>query len=183
MRGRIFEFSFWAVVTIILWWQTSLFADETIAEYAFGADGWVKIVLLGIMLGASGQLLIGVLAARGGKPASTPAPKIHPKTYIAKLLHFNSTRLQTALIFIAPLIYLFLMQRLGFFFLTPFFIIAYLWILEVRKWHYLLLVAAAVYGVVLLIFTRIFYVALPVGSWEIFYNINTSIITLVRLGA
>ena len=177
MRGPIFEFSFWAVVTIVLWWQTSLFADETIAEYAFGADGWVKIVLLGIMLGAGGQLLIGVLAARAGAGAGIAKPDQSkaPTTPV--------NRLQTALIFIAPLLYLFLMQRLGFFFLTPFFIIGYLWILQVRKWHYLLLVAAAVYGVVLLIFTRIFYVALPVGSWEIFYNINTTIITLVRLGA
>lgn len=172
MRGRIFEFAFWAVITAVLWWQTSLFADETIAEYAFGADGWPKVVLLGIMLGATGQLLIGVLEARRQQQPS------QSKVDAGK----DGKRFQRIMIFVAPLLYLFLMQRLGFFFLTPFFIAGYLWILEVRKWHYLISVALAVYAVVLLIFVRIFYVALPVGSWELFYNINTAIISFVRIG-
>lgn len=179
MRAPLIEFAFWAVITAILWWQTRHFAGDTIAEYAFGADGWVRVVLLGIMLGAAGQLALAILASRKTPQPETPDSATSPSPSPATS---TSNRLQHALIFIAPLVYLYLMQRLGFFFLTPFFIIGYLWILQVRKWQYLILVASAVYAVVLLIFVRIFYVALPVGSWEAFYNINTLIITLVRWG-
>jgi hypothetical protein len=46
----------------------------------------------------------------------------------------------------------------------------------------LLLVTTVVYSMVLLIFTRFFFVALPVGGIEWFYDINNAIISIVRTG-
>lgn len=74
------------------------------------------------------------------------------------------------------------MHRIGFFVATPLFIAAYLFVLEVRRIRPLVFVTLAVYGFVLLLFVRFFYVALPVGAWPSFYEINNQIITLVRIG-
>ena len=92
------------------------------------------------------------------------------------------SRYQVVAIFCLPLVYVFLMRRLGFFLATPLFIFAYLWTLEVRRWQVLVAVTLIVFAVVLLVFVRFFYVALPVGSWEWAYAINNAIVALVRLG-
>ena len=52
--------------------------------------------------------------------------------------------------------------------------------MEVRKVRLLFGVTATVYGLVLLIFVRLFYVALPVGNWPVFYDINNWIVVAVR---
>ncbi len=89
---------------------------------------------------------------------------------------------QVVAVFCLPLVYVFLMRRIGFFLATPLFVLAYLWTLEVRRWQHLVAVSLAVLAVVLLVFVRFFYVALPVGSWEWAYAINNAIVALVRAG-
>lgn len=165
------EWVFWCILVAIFWAQTGAFS-EVITEYKFGADGWPKMVLLGLLIGATGQLAIGYYELKQnhgqGDEHKAPARVISRKQQIA--------------IFVVPLIYLWFMHRVGFFIATPIFIATYLRVLEVRNLRYLFGVTAAIYLFVLTIFVRFFYVALPVGAWEIFYNINNQIITIVRLG-
>ena len=85
---------------------------------------------------------------------------------------------QRLAVFALPFAYLFLTARFGFYVMTPVFILALMLLLEVRSWTALLAVTATVYGIVLLVFTRFFYVALPVGHVQPFYDINTMIIVL-----
>ena len=49
-----------------------------------------------------------------------------------------------------------------------------------RKTRLLIGVTATVYGLVLLVFVRLFYVALPVGNWPVFYDVNNWIVVAVR---
>ena len=51
------EWLFWSVLALILWLQTGAFSEE-IAEYKFGADGWPKMVILGLFVGATGQAVL-----------------------------------------------------------------------------------------------------------------------------
>lgn len=163
----ILEFAFWSILIAILWAQIDAFS-EPIAEFRFGADGWPRFVLIGIFTGALGQLVLGFFENHDSGDDSQEPP-------------IAISRTQQILIFTIPLFYLFLMHRIGFFVATPLFIISYLAVMEVRQWRFLIGVTAAIYGFMVLLFVRIFYVALPVGIWPQFYDINNAIITFIRL--
>ena len=168
------EWLFWSVLALILWMQTGAFSEE-IAEYKFGADGWPKMVIIGIVVGATGQAIIKLMdrsasAQDDNENDAKPAVMTWQK------------RVQQLAIFGMPLLYLWAMHRIGFFVASPLFIMAYLWVLEVRNWCHILGVTAIILALLFFVFVRLFYVAVPVGAWESFYAINNEIITYIRLG-
>ena len=171
------EWLFWSVLALILWMQTGAFSEE-IAEYKFGADGWPKLVIGGIVIGATGQALLKLLDSRtaqnsDGEEAATATPST-PISW--------RKRGQQIAIFGMPLLYLWAMHRIGFFVASPLFIAAYLYVLEVRNWRHILGVTVIILALLFYVFVRLFYVAVPVGAWESFYAINNEIITYIRLG-
>ena len=170
-RYLTLEWLFWCVLIGIFWMQTDAFS-ENIAEYQFGASGWPKMVLIGLLIGATGQFGLGLLGLKssGGEANASREP--------ARQI----SRPQQIAIFVLPLLYLWFMHRIGFFVATPIFILVYLRVLEVKRLTHLLAVTAFIYVFVLALFVRFFYVALPVGAWPTFYDINNQIITIVRLG-
>ena len=93
------------------------------------------------------------------------------------------SRKQQIAIFVLPLVYLWLMHRMGFFVITPVFIVAYLWTLEVRDWRHLTGVTAFIYLFVMAYIAALFYTSRFLsGAWPSFYDINNAIITIVRWG-
>ncbi|MGC6529876.1 MAG: tripartite tricarboxylate transporter TctB family protein [Candidatus Puniceispirillaceae bacterium] len=168
----VIEWLFWVILVVLLWAQTSAF-NEPIAEYHFGATGWPRMVLAGIFIGATGQMLLGVFVNKDGQD-----DQLDHDTKPEKIVK----RWQQLAIFGMPFLYLWLMHRIGFFVATPLFIFAYLWVLEVRNIKHLLGVTIGVTAFIFFIFVRLFYVAMPVGSWLTFYEINNQIIILVRYG-
>ena len=184
MDGRIarltLEWIFWCALVLVLWSQTDAFS-ESIAEYAFGAAGWPRAILIGLLLGATGQWALGILGHRLGRGGAA-SQSTQGEGGLGGKAERSVGRLQQIAIFAFPMLYLWLMHRIGFFVATPLFILGYLMVLEVRNWRHLAGVTVAVYGTVLLVFVRFFYVALPVGAWQAFYDINNWIITMVRLG-
>ena len=186
----LLEWGGWCLLVLLLWQQTDHFA-QPMSDFLFGADGWPKVVLLLLLLGASAQTIDDLLKQRAstssaskgqqGTKTKTTRPTTDAKKNAPSARHAMS-RYQVVAIFCLPLVYVFLMRRLGFFLATPLFIFAYLWTLEVRRWLVLVAVTLIVFAVVLLVFVRFFYVALPVGSWEWAYAINNAIVALVRLG-
>ncbi len=179
------EWLFWTILVAVLWSQTARFS-QPIANFRFGADGWPKVVLLCLWLGATFQLVlslrsIGQEEKFAKKVKAKKSGEAKGRVWLYRLV-FSKQNWRVAGIFLVPLLYLWLIRRMGFFVVTPFFVMLYLWILEVRRWDYLIAVSFSVYALVLLIFTRLFYVALPVGSWHWGYEVNHYIITLVRLG-
>lgn len=175
----IAEWAFWILLALIAYSQTGNFSED-IADYAFGASGWPRALCLAIALGATGQLAYQALTiSRSGAPAPSDDDETEPGT--GKRL--TGWRLVQRLgVFILPLIYLYVMPSIGFYVATPLFILAFLILLEVKSPIALLTVTLVVYGLVLLIFTRLFYVALPLGNVESFYNISNAIIEIARSG-
>lgn len=167
------EWLFWALLALILWMQTGTFS-EGITEYKFGADGWPKMVIIGLFIGATGQAAFKYITP---SEASETPKKTPPKDAMS-----GSKRLQQIAIFGLPLVYLFAMHRIGFFVASPLFIAAYLYVLEVRKWRHIISVTVITVALLFYIFVRLFYVALPVGAWEFFYMLNNEIIILIRWG-
>ena len=170
------EWLIWVTLAGILYAQTAVF-DQPIAEYAFGASGWPRVICLAVILGASCQLIFQIIGDK--------RRKIMKSTMSSESVNneFNLRRTAQRLgIFLLPLIYLYFIPSFGFYVLTPFFILALLLLLEVRKAIAIISVILVVYGLTLMIFTRFFYVALPTGSIEFFYNINNVIIEFSRVG-
>ncbi len=172
--GNLLEWAVWIALALIAYNITYVF-DKPIEGYRYGATGWPRAVLIAIMAGATLQLVFKYFrweATSEGEETTSDAA--------------TSGRLSQALgmvgIFAVPFIYLWLLPRTGFYLTTPFFIVAYMAVLNVRAWKPFVFVTAVVYGLILLIFTRLFYVALPVGSWQPFYDINNAIIVAVRAG-
>ncbi len=174
------EWGFWVVLAAAGYWLTFDFG-EPLDIYRFGASGWPQFILVCIVVGATLQLILGLQKGRrdAAGPAidSETAGEADGEAEAPARLPVSPLLLG---IFILPLAYLLLLPRTGFFFTTPFFILAFLWILQVRRPRLLIGVTATVYGLVLLIFVRLFYVALPVGNWPVFYDVNNWIVVAVR---
>ena len=185
-RRAVVEWLAWTAIAGVAVLQTGNFNRE-IADYAFGADGWPLAICSAIFLGATLQLAFRLRQVR--RFASPPTD--HADDAAAGALSADPTggnsgasrpTAQFIAIFLLPFVYLFLVPRLGFYLMTPFFILALLFLMQVRSLMALALVTASAYGIALLIFTRFFYVALPVGRIEPFYGMNNAIIALVRTG-
>jgi hypothetical protein len=79
-----------------------------------------------------------------------------------------------------PIVYASLLNGTGYYFTTPLFLAAYLYMTGVRAARPLILVPLVIYVVVTFIFTRILYVGLPVGYWPGFYDFSNWLIVLIR---
>ncbi len=171
----VLEWLFWLLLAGTAYSLTGNF-DTEIAEYKFGASGWPKVLCAALALGATAQLIYKLTrkapeARETEETSQVSAPGLSLRA-----------KLQRLGVFLAPFLYLYVMPEIGFYVATPLFILAVLLLLEVRSLKALVCVTLAVYGLVLLIFTRFFYVALPVGRIEAFYDMNNWIIGLVRIG-
>lgn len=171
----ITEWAVWIAIVAILYSQIGSF-DKEIAEYAFGATGWPLALCVGTVLGATGQLAYQVLS-RSGESAATDDAGSDAEAKLTGLRW-----LQRIAIFALPLLYLYLVPYVGFYLATPIFIVLLLLILEVKSPAAVVGVTVVVYGLVLFLFTRFFFVALPTGRITAFYDINNSIIGLARAG-
>lgn len=175
----ITEWTIWMVLGIVIYSLTGAF-DQEIAEYAFGAAGWPRALCIAVFIGATGQLGYQVLGmSRGGDaPAADDAGAA-----VQQPARLSGWRVAQRLgIFVFPLIYLYVTPSIGFYVSTPVFILGVLLLLEVRSPVALATVTCVVYGLLLVVFTRFFYVALPVGQAPPFYDINNAIIVFARTG-
>lgn len=165
------EWGIWVGIALLAWAQTGRF-DEEIAEYRYGASGWPRGLCIAMIAGASGQLLLRLVQG--------PARDNDEDTESQEMSFWRW--IQRIGIFVLPLVYLWFMPTLGFYVSTPVFIAILLILLEVKNPLTILTVVAIVYGLVLALFTRFFYVALPTGSEPPFYDWNNAIIEFVRIG-
>ncbi|MEM9442992.1 MAG: tripartite tricarboxylate transporter TctB family protein, partial [Pseudomonadota bacterium] len=82
--------------------------------------------------------------------------------------------------FVIPLIYAWLLPRTGFYLTTPVFLIVFLLYVGERRWYVVVLTTAIITALVFLIFAKLFYVALPVGNWPGFYDVNNWLLVTIR---
>src|SRR6056297_797035 len=169
----IAEWCFWAVLIGIYYQQTTYFENH-IENYNFGAAGWPRVIALAALAGATFQLVLQVHTLRSGLPFEESAQislNMPTRDWIHRIA-----------IFCWPFVFLYATPRIGAYVSLPLFILGLLLLLGVRRIKPLVLVLAVVYGLMLIVFTRYFYVALPVGAEGIFYNINIAIIEFARMG-
>lgn len=174
------EWLMWMLLVLIALSQVDNFSQE-IAAYKFDADGWPITITLALGVGATLQFIFQLWHLRADdeetdsiEGADTGA-KVESKTS-------RETRLTNIAIFLLPFVYLYFAPRMGIYFITPIFIISLMLLLKVRSIKALLGITAITYLLLLVVFTRFFYVALPVGRWDFFYDFNNWIIVVARIG-
>ncbi len=79
-----------------------------------------------------------------------------------------------------PLFFASLLEDLGFYSLAPFFIIGVMFLFGERRPKPMILIAALIFGLLMLLFVNILFVGLPVGNIRPFYDIGSWVVTVLQ---
>lgn len=170
--GQWFEVGAWLVIAGAAY-GFSLQFDRDIEMYKFGAAGWPRLIILLIAFGALGQFV---------QDLRSPQDEVSTETaYLDRFGdHGHRFFLRMGLTLALPIVYAGLLQGMGYYFLTPLFLIAYLYLTGEHRVLPLLLVPLSIYAVVTIIFTRLLYVGLPTGYWPGFYDFGSWFVVVLR---
>jgi hypothetical protein len=169
--GQWIEFSFWFVFTGIAFAMTFDF-DREIEMYRYGAAGWPRIVVAIVFLAALGQLLQSLFQKETDASQSGVSA-------IAEERH-DPIGLQMWLIMLTPVAYAFFIEELGYYALTPVFLIAYLYQTGERRLKWLLSLSLGIFLVLTILFTKFLYVGLPTGNIPGFYDFGSWIVQILQ---
>jgi hypothetical protein len=148
---------------------------EPVSTYRFGATGWPRAIVALILIVALVQFAMR-LARALRDPDAEPSPRFWSQFFSSGA----RANIAVGLAFGLPVLYVALLRGTGFYLTTPLFLMAYLYLLGERRWAYLVGVALVVYALMVLVFTTLLYVPLPVGNWPLFYDINNWLLEAYR---
>jgi len=148
-KGEIITSTIIFIGSLILYWETLKFEGHEV--YAkLGPSYWPKFLLI-LLMGLSVGVAIDAFRER--------------KKSVGKesFLKLNKGRLKffIAIGFIA--LYFILLQILGFVLLTPFFLIAFMYLLGERKKIWMISISFGITFLIIYVFTKAMYVPLPRG--------------------
>lgn len=159
------ELGFWLTLALVAFGLSFEFSDEP-GTYKWGAASWPRAVIFLMTITA---LIHAAVRYRGAGHHAVIKEDSAGGSFIGSLG-----------LFLIPLVYAWLLPRTGFYLTTPFFLIALLLYVGERRTSVILLTTAIIVFVINLIFAKLFYVALPVGNWPGFYDINNWLLTAIR---
>lgn len=79
-----------------------------------------------------------------------------------------------------PLLFAVLLEDMGFYSMAPLFIIGVMFMMGERKAKPMMIVAALIFGLLMLLFVKILYVGLPIGNIRPFYDIGSWVVTVLQ---
>lgn len=79
-----------------------------------------------------------------------------------------------------PLLFGALLEDMGFYSVAPFFIIGVMFLFGERRAKPMAMIAALIFGLLILLFVKILYVGLPVGNIQPFYDIGSWVVTVLQ---
>ncbi len=173
-RGQMFEVGFWLALAAGAFALTFNFNQE-LDIYRFGADGWPRAVVFIIIVSVLGQAYHDWRFGKRHHETEDEADDdgagdSRDVTYYG--------RMGAALGL--PIVYALLLPAVGFYVTTPFFIAAFLYAAGERRWKWLVLVTVCLYVGLVFAFARLFYIGLPVGTAQPFYDISNWLLVLIR---
>ena len=163
--GTWFELGFWLALALVAFGLSFQFADE-IGTYKWGAASWPRAVIL--LMAVTAVVHAGVRLREGDQGADTDQPEAGGG-FIASIG-----------LFLIPLVYAWLLPRTGFYLTTPLFLVVFLLYVGERRWQVILITTFLITSIIFLIFAKLFYVALPVGNWPGFYDVNNWLLVMIR---
>lgn len=184
-RGAVLEALVWLAFAGTAFALTYHF-DERLPTYKFGATGWPRAVIVGIALAALALLLASFVRPRAG-PERAPDPPARsygsPAVAEPAARSFGEvdwkTNVRRLVTFALPLAYVLAMNRVGFLLVTPLFLAGYMYLLGLRRWVVVAVVALGIYGLVLVLFVKLLFTPLPLGA-GVFHTLNARYVDLIR---
>lgn len=158
------ETAFWIGLAAGAWLLSFEFAGKDML-FRWGAEFWPRLVASLIVILSVLQFVLRYRSLRVSTTASASRP-------FPAIAHGQAARM--AITFLFPLVYAFLMPRMGYYLLTLVFIPVMMLIFGVRRPVHLFGTAAAIYVAFILVFSKFLAVPLPTGYWPGFYELNTS---------
>lgn len=170
-KKALIEFMVWIVIAATFYGFSFQFSGKSSSTFLWGPAFWPRLFAIIVALAALLQLYDNF--------RKLPRGNLIPKL---KEPEGDYEWIRTLGIFVVPLIFVFALPRIGFYVATPVFLVMELYILGERNFKRIAGVTLGVFAGICLVFTTIFYVGLPIGNWPVFYEINSAIVQLLRIG-
>ncbi|MDE0149267.1 MAG: tripartite tricarboxylate transporter TctB family protein [Rhodospirillaceae bacterium] len=185
MGARAAEGLIWLAFAALAFFLTYEF-DQPLRGYDLGATTWPRAIILMIGLGAVGLLVSGLLnpGAEADRSADLDSSfdaesKASPPAASTAEFWRQALEPKRLLSFGLPLVYVAAMHRFGFLFVSPVFLLAYMYLFGYRKWRVLIAVNLAIYALVLLVFVRLLYTHFPPGL-GVFHSLTGRFVDLIQ---
>jgi len=179
--GSIIEPIVWIVFAALAYYFSFNFEKE-IEIYRYGASGWPRAIIV-LMLITAVFLFIKRGTHSGFHPEDKTEATIHPDSPgIAEKPNERNIAyyLKVGTTLILPIIYAGLMEKIGFYTLTPFFICGFLLLAGERRIKVLIAMSLGVYALFVFIFGKLLYINLPIGTMRPFYDFSNWLLVFIR---
>lgn len=169
--GVMWEAIIWLAVAAFAFWAAQPF-NKPLPYFAPGAAFWPKVVMALITISGL-VLLISRFLPQSRREEEELA-------YLDEMPDdIPGTTWKTVAIFVLPVIWTFAMHKMGFLIPTPFFILAFTWLMGVRKWTTLIGFSVSFYALLVLVFYKIIFTSLPMGA-GVFHTITGEFLGLIQ---
>ena len=163
----------WLALAVVGLTMSSEF-DAPNKIFALGPAFWPQVILIGMIIAA---VILGIsIYASGGNPIEDSAEAAQFETPVGDAVAFSP---RLVAIFLLPLIYVYVMHKLGFYLVTPVFLPAFMYTLGVRRWKTLILVTVGLYAILVLLFVKLIFTPLPQGAGY-FHTLNGQLMGLIQ---
>lgn len=156
----VVEYVAWLAVAAIFYVLSFSFAGSGDTQ-TLAAEFWPRLFSLILMIVATVHLARGMGEVDEPEEAS---PSL-----------FSSLRL-----FVVPILFVILIPRIGFYPAAVLFLFAQLLVLGERRPVVLGATTLGIAAAIFFVFTTLFYVAVPMGTWPFFNTMNGAFVTLLR---
>ncbi len=146
--------------------------DDPLPVYDFGPAHWPRVVLFCMFAALAWIIYTEIL--RPGRKQSVSQNKAESSGEDDELLT-TKVKLRIVLIFATPIAYTYLMHKIGFILVTPFFLFFYMYLMGVRKLRSLIILTVGIYAGLIIVFVKLIFTYLPPGA-GVFNQINGTIL-------
>ncbi len=174
-RTALYEVFAWLLLTVFAYVLTFEF-DDPLPVYDFGPAHWPRVVLICMFI-ATAWIFYSEFWKAEHKAGMSESVAQDREDSTENLLEGLDTRtkIRVAFIFILPVLYTYLMHKIGFILITPFFLFVYMMLMGVRRLRTLVIMTVSIYAALLIVFVKLIFTYLPPGV-GIFHKINGTIV-------
>jgi len=174
VKDRVTWEAFAWCVLILGAYFLSLDFDRPLPHYPPGAAFWPHIVQFCMAISAI-VLLVSRFLPQTALDEATQTPD-----YIEEAPDdLAGITWRTIAVFLIPLVWAYAMHQLGFLIVTPFFLMAFTWLMGVTRWRTLLSFSIGFYLLLLIVFYKLIFTPLPMGA-GFFHTINAEILAVLQ---
>lgn len=170
--GPVWEPVAWLGFAGIVFYLTLDF-DGPLPTFKFGAAFWPQVIVAIIVIAGCILLASRYIKDRGQTESEVEAAFFEDTSESERLSPL------TLSMFVLPLIWVYGMHKLGFLLVTPFFLLAFTWLMGVRKPVKLIGFSFGFYAVLVLVFYTLIFTPLPMGAGA-FNALNGEIMALIQ---